>query len=149
MIDSPIVSDSITNKQATQKASIYHTCRSVLNALGYVPGFEVFMDTIDTVGIEPSDPLTKLWHICKQGASLCYLYNTLQPEKPIEVKTTKSEANKSKACVYHFIVKCRDELHFAEDTLFTISDLYQNDTNKFVKVQAIDRLLRRVLTKLD
>jgi cell division control protein 24 len=131
MIESPIVSDSITNKQATQKASIYHTCRSVLNALGYVPGFQVFIDTED---VEASDPLTKLWHICKQGASLCYLYNTLQPETPIQVNTNSSAANKSKACVYHFIVACRDQLHFAEDTLFTISDLYQNDTNKFVKV---------------
>jgi hypothetical protein len=130
MIESPIVSDSITNKQATQNASIYHTCRSVLNALGYVPGFEVFMEDTEDV-----DPLTKLWDICKQGASLCYLYNTLQPGTPIQINTTSSAANKSKACVYHFIVACRDQLHFAEDTLFTISDLYQNDTNKFVKVQ--------------
>jgi hypothetical protein len=32
-------------------------------------------------------------------------------------------------------VACRKELMFPEDEMFTISDLYQNDTNGFVKVR--------------
>jgi len=135
MIESPIANDSITNKQATKKESIYHTCRSVLNALEYVDGFDKFMVDINNQDIAATDPLTKLWHICKDGSSLCYLYNTLKPDTPITVsKNNSSAANKSKACVYHFIIACRDQLHFPEDTLFTVTELFQNDTNGFVKV---------------
>lgn len=140
MIESPIATDSITNKQATGKASIYHTCRSVLNALTFVKGFDVYFQELELIddGLPNSnDPLTKLWHICRQGSSLCYLYNTLKPDEPIMSDPTKnnSAANKSKALVYHFIIACKNQLHFAEETLFTLSDLYQNDTNGFVKVK--------------
>lgn len=139
MIESPIATDSITNKQATGKASIYHTCRSVLNALTFVEGFDIYFsnnnqDNSLTLPYS-NDPLTKLWHICRQGSSLCFLYNTLKPEQPImTANKNNSAANKSKACVYHFIIACRDQLLFAEDTLFTVTELYQNDTNGFVKV---------------
>lgn len=137
MIESPVANDSITNKQATGKSSIYHTCRSVLNALTCVEGFEVYFNTQDNSSTVPhaTDPLTKLWQICLQGSSLCYLYNALKPEQPImTVNKNNSAANKPKACVYHFIIACRDQLHFAEDTLFTVTELFQNDTNGFVKV---------------
>lgn len=139
MIESPIATDSITNKQATGKASIYHTCRSVLNALNFVPGFEIYLNNLlegdNSLTLPNSnDPLTKLWHICKTGSSLCFLYNTLKPEQPIQTSTNTTATNKSKAYVYHFIIACRDQLHFAEDTLFTVTELFSNDTNGFVKV---------------
>ncbi|EPB92929.1 hypothetical protein HMPREF1544_00003 [Mucor circinelloides 1006PhL] len=147
MIESPIANDSITNKQATKKESIYHTCRSVLNALEYVDGFDKFMVDINNQDIAATDPLTKLWHICKDGSSLCYLYNTLKPDTPITVsKNNSSAANKSKACVYHFIIACRDQLHFPEDTLFTVTELFQNDTNGFVKVV---NTVKRILDLLE
>lgn len=139
MIESPVANDSITNKQATGKSSIYHTCRSVLNALSCVEGFEIYFNEQlqdNTLTLpHANDPLTELWHICLQGSSLCYLYNTLRPDQPIMTENkNNSAANKSKACVYHFIIACRDQLHFAEDTLFTVTELFQNDTNGFVKV---------------
>jgi cell division control protein 24 len=60
----------------------------------------------------------------------------LRPDTPIEQKKSQSSsANKSKACVYHFIVACKEQLQFSEDELFTVTDLYQNDTNGFVKVK--------------
>ncbi|CAO3657680.1 unnamed protein product [Mucor hiemalis] len=157
MIESPVATDSITNKQATGKASIYHTCRSVLNALTFVEGFDIYFESEDLQPQEQqdsnctkSDPLTKLWTICRQGSSLCYLYNALKPDQPIltEKNTSKnnSATNKSKALVYHFIIACRDQLHFAEETLFTLSDLYQNDTNGFVKVV---NTVKRILDLLE
>ncbi|KAG1145481.1 hypothetical protein G6F37_005476 [Rhizopus arrhizus] len=136
MIESPVATDSITNKQATQEASIYHTCRTVLNALSYVEGFEVFLENDSIKLAENSgtanDPLTKLWNICRSGTSLCFLFNALKPDLPITVNPSAN--NKSKVYIYHFIIACRDQLHFPEDTLFTVTELYQNDTNGFVKV---------------
>ncbi|GAN10188.1 conserved hypothetical protein [Mucor ambiguus] len=155
MIESPIVNDSITNKQATKKESIYHTCRSVLNALEYVDGFDKFMVDINNQEIAATDPLTKLWHICKDGSSLCYLFNTLKPDTPITVsKNNSSAANKTKACVYHFVIACRDQLHFPEDTLFTVTELFQNDTNGFVKANMdfalkVVNTVKRILDLLE
>ncbi|KAI8375671.1 hypothetical protein EDC96DRAFT_303477 [Choanephora cucurbitarum] len=139
MIDSPIATDSVTNRQASQNASIYYTCRSVLNALQFVPGFEEYMDNESTSG---TDTLTKLWHICRQGSSLCYLFNALKPEKPINIPSN----SKPKAFIYHFIIACRDQLNFPEETLFTVTDLIQNDTNGFVKVV---NTVKRVLDLLE
>ncbi|KAG1436921.1 hypothetical protein G6F56_013347 [Rhizopus delemar] len=138
MIDSPVATDSITNKQATQEASIYHTCRSVLNGLGYLEGFDEFLEKEDL-----SDPLTKLWNICRPGVSLCFLFNALNTDAPISVNP--SATNKSKAYIYHFIIACRDQLHFPEDSLFTVTELCQNDTNGFVKVV---NTLKRILELL-
>ncbi|KAI7862238.1 hypothetical protein BDF14DRAFT_1858476 [Spinellus fusiger] len=148
VIDSPVATDSITNKPASQKASLYHTCRSVLQGLDAVPGFDVYLNreqppnTNDTSSV---DLLSKLWSICRQGTSLCLLYNTLMPNAIINVPTSIT-AIKPKAYTYHFIVACRDQLHFPEETLFTLTDLYQNDTNGFVKVV---ETVRRILSLLE
>ncbi|KAI9023830.1 hypothetical protein CLU79DRAFT_718594 [Phycomyces nitens] len=145
-IDSPVANDSITNKPASQKASLYYTCRSVLQGLAAVPGFESYLnqqqDSITNV-----DPLSKLWSICKQGDSLCLLYNTLMPDSPINIaRPDPKTVIKPKAYIYHFIVACRDQLHFPEESLFTLTDLWQNDTNGFVKV--VDTL-KRILDLLE
>ncbi|KAI8382422.1 hypothetical protein BD560DRAFT_365030 [Blakeslea trispora] len=139
MIDSPIATDSVTNRQASQNASIYYTCRSVLNALQFVPGFEEYMENAAESG---TDTLTKLWHICRQGSSLCYLFNATKPEKPITIAPN----SKPKAFIYHFIIGCRDQLNFPEETLFLVTDLIQNDTNGFVKVV---NTVKRVLDILE
>jgi cell division control protein 24 len=83
------------------------------------------------------DPLTKLWRLCRLGSPLCTLFNALDPEHPLKVDQNPilNSVNACKASVYHFIVACRKELLFPEDEMFTISDLYQNDTNGFVKVR--------------
>ncbi|KAI9249638.1 CDC24 calponin-domain-containing protein [Sporodiniella umbellata] len=124
MIDSPIATDSITNKQATQEASIYHTCRSVLNELSYIEGFDVYLKEEDL-----SDPLKRLWNICQPGISLCFLFNALNTDTPIALNH-----HQSKKYIYHFIVACKAQLHIPEDSLFTITELYEYDTNGFIKV---------------
>lgn len=61
----------------------------------------------------------------------------MQPKDPLEVKTEFQElsnTNSCKASVYHFILACKKELEFREDQLFTITELYKDDTNGFVKV---------------
>lgn len=83
-----------------------------------------------------TDPLSKLTLICRQGFPLCTLYNALKPVKLLSVESDPNlnALNSCKANVYHFIVACRKYLLFPEEDMFTISDLYQNDTNGFVKV---------------
>ncbi|KAI7853674.1 hypothetical protein BDC45DRAFT_570044 [Circinella umbellata] len=192
-IDTPIATDSVTNKPSSQKASLYHTCRAVLNGLAAVPGFDYYltMEPTTTITSEPSllspvspsfnnnnnntvvigdpaappltpttpttptattnintntnkinDPLSKLWFICRQGASLCLLFNTLKPESAIDI----SQKMKPKAYVYHFSIACRDHLGLDQENLFTVSDLFQDDTNGFVKVV---NTVRKILELLE
>ncbi|KAI9319982.1 hypothetical protein BX666DRAFT_2018116 [Dichotomocladium elegans] len=155
VIDTPVAAPSVTNKPAVQGSSLYHTCRSVLDKLSAVEGMVDFLTEAEQIqqsslaSSEPStssgsDPLSKLWTLCRRGSPLCTLFNVLQPEKPLKVDRNPSlnQLNACKASVYHFIVACRDQLNFAEDDLFTITDLYQNDTNGFVKVvNTVDKIL--------
>lgn len=157
VIDTPLPSASITNKPAVLGCSLYHTCRSVLDKLAAVEGMAEYLDLVEfsptttssptsssssSSSSEPStpnsnsDPLSKLWTLCRRGSPLCTLFNALNPEIPLKVdyKPNLNQVNTCKASVYHFIVGCRDQLKFSEDELFTISDLYQDDTNGFVKV---------------
>lgn len=147
VIDGPTPSN--LNKPAS--SSLYHTCRSVLDRLAAVPGFEFYLESENLPPLQPvqspttnepvtpslGNPLTKLWQICRQGTSLCLLFNTLKPDKQIKMpdNPSLSNANVAKAAVYHFIVACKQELGKMDDELFTISDLTLNDTNGFVKVR--------------
>lgn len=150
-IDSPLPTNSITNKPAS--SSLYHTCRSVLDRLSDVPGFDFYLDmenvppmnltspttsepSTPTLGANSGDPLSKLWQIARQGSSLCLLFNTLKPETPLKINQDPglNTVNSCKASVYHFLVACKKQLEFSESDLFTITDLYSNDTNGFVKV---------------
>ncbi|ORE23420.1 RhoGEF-domain-containing protein [Rhizopus microsporus] len=121
--------------------SLYHNCRSVLDKLSLIDGMTEYLDK----QADTTDPLSKLTAICRQGFPLCKLYNALNPTEPLSVETDPNlnARNSCKANVYHFIVACRDKLLFPEEDMFTISDLYQDDTNGFVKVvHTINKLLQ-------
>ncbi|RUS20845.1 Dbl homology domain-containing protein, partial [Jimgerdemannia flammicorona] len=147
------------NKPPTSASSLYHTCRSVLDRLACVPGFEYYLETefqlqnsnsSESTSSTPSDPLTKLWQICRQGLSLCLLFNTLRPDKLIKLDDISGPNNgqSAKKAVYRFIVACKEELRTSDDELFTITELNQNDTNGFVKVvKTVSTILDRLEEK--
>ncbi|SAM04375.1 hypothetical protein [Absidia glauca] len=156
-------SSSNGNPLTPTGGSLYHTCRAVLDQLPSVPGMADFIEmenqassptcmeppTTPTTSLKSGgDPLTKLWRLCRRGSPLCTLFNALDPEHPLKVDQNPSlnSVNACKASVYHFIVACRKELLFPEDEMFTISDLYQNDTNGFVKVV---NTMQKILNILD
>ncbi|KAG0174549.1 hypothetical protein DFQ28_005884 [Apophysomyces sp. BC1034] len=101
-----------------------------------------------TPTLTSGDPLSKLWTICRRGSPLCTLFNALNPESPLKVdhNPNLNQVNSCKASVYHFIVGCRNQLKFPEEDLFTITDLYQDDTNGFVKVV---NTINKILTILE
>ncbi|KAI8980335.1 hypothetical protein BDB01DRAFT_843898 [Pilobolus umbonatus] len=140
--------DSPTVESCIQPNSIYHKCCSVLDRLSLVHGLTDYMETeMDINHKTPIDPLSKLAVICRQAFPLCTLYNTLNPDKQLKYDnaTNLNAINLCKANVYHFIVACRNELSFPEEDMFSISDLFQDDTNGFVKVlNTVDKLLQRL-----
>lgn len=151
-IDMPIPSFSITNKPSSG-TSLYHQCRSVLDRLSLVEGMSYYLDfeslnlivsssgssvmssesCSTTNSSNSNDPLTKLWELCRRGTSLATLFNALNPAEPLKMDFGQ-QTNECKKMVYHFIVACRNQLSFKEEDLFTLSDLYKDNTNGFVKV---------------
>lgn len=131
-IHTPITPSFCSNSPITKPSngtSLYHTCRSVLEKLSVVPNMEYYLNDDS-----PNDPLNKLWTICRRGVPLVALFNALEPNDPLTVDSSCTQLNECKKNVYHFIVACRNELNFKEEDLFTLSDLYKDNTNGFVKV---------------
>lgn len=142
LVDIPLPSLSITNKPSTG-TSLYHTCRSVLDKLSLVEGMTFYLECesssssiLSSESATSNDPLTKLWELCRKGAPLATLFNSLNPIEPLKVDSNITmQTNECKKAVYHFIVACRNQLNFSEDDLFTLSDLFKDNTNGFVKVR--------------
>lgn len=135
---------SIFNMPVT--VSLYQTCRIISDRLRQVSGFEeAYMQDMGTVQSPLSsarDPVTELWKCFRLGASLCHLYNATQPDIELSVRpeATMSNLNACKAEVYHFLLACKNHLGFADEALFSISELYSENTNGFVKVHYLHEL---------
>ncbi len=127
--------------------SLYQSCLNLLERLSGVPDFEEYLDpemlqstqagTPSSSGSSPNDPVHQLWGLFRLGSPLACIFNGLRPKEPLKINnadTSLSNVNACKASVFRFLVACRQELQFSEDDLFTISELYQDDTNGFVKV---------------
>lgn len=130
---------SIFNKPAS--VSLYQTCRIINDRLRKVRDFEdLYMKDVEDVGsplsASATDPVSDLWRLFRLGASLCHIYNATLPEIELSVRPEPSTTNLNacKAEVYHFLLACKNHLHFADEDLFTISELYSENTNGFVKV---------------
>lgn len=126
--------------------SLYQSCLNLLERLHGVPDFEEFLNPNADVlqntqagtpsGSNPNDPVNQLWVLLRLGSPLAHLFNALRPRDPIRINTegNLSNINTCKAYVFKFLVACRQELQFSENDLFSIYELYKDDTNGFVKV---------------
>ncbi|KAF8938651.1 hypothetical protein EDD21DRAFT_392791 [Dissophora ornata] len=125
--------------------SLYQSCLNLTERLAGVPDFEDYLnpDLLQSThagspaGSSPNDPVNQLWVLFRLGSPLACIFNGLRPKEPLKINNSDanlSNANACKASVFRFLVACRQELQFSEDDLFTISELYQDDTNGFVKV---------------
>ncbi len=172
MAGAPAAANTIANKQAVAGSSLYQACLNLRDRLYCVPGFgEAYLDemiansaTSPTNPSDPlsptansptspegapvrkpsSDPVTQLWQCFRLGSPLCALFNTMNPEVelPVNPDANRSNANACKAQVMKFIIALKEKLGWDPDDIFTVSQLYLNDTNGFVKVvRTINRLL--------
>ncbi|KAG5461166.1 MAG: Dbl homology domain-containing protein, partial [Olpidium bornovanus] len=135
-----------TNKPAAPPTSLYQQCLHLAGRLLCVPGFEIYLDpdvnpdivTFPDGSLSPaSDPVKALWTAFRTGAALCALYNGGRPKEPLEVKDLDglTSLNDCKKSVYRFLLACKTELQFRDNQLFSISELYKDDTNGFVKAR--------------
>lgn len=163
----PVAANTIGNKPAVAGSSLYQACLSLRERLWCVPGFgDAFLlpqadeaspvlaqpeassppspKTTTTTRIQPSDPVSQLWKCFRTGAPLCWLMNQLGPATVLQISSdpSRSNANECKKQVAKFIIALKAELGWDPDDIFTVSQLYLNDTNGFVKVvKTISKLL--------
>jgi len=97
------------------------------------------------------DPVTVLWDFCSLGSPLCAIMNLfksegkikiieIDPNYPLEITMKKRQKS-----VFLFIKSCKDILKMTDAELFTISDVFRDDTNYFIKVV---KSLNKVIEKL-
>ncbi|KAJ1948943.1 Guanine nucleotide exchange factor for Cdc42p [Linderina macrospora] len=134
--------DSILNR-AAPVTSIFQNSLNLLDKLACIPGFETYLSSLlddssrdASGGTQYLDPIQLLWDMFRQGTSLCVLYNALGPAEPL--RTTLDDVpntlNQRKDRVYRFVKACKENQIVRDEDLFTISDLFKDDTNSFVKV---------------
>ncbi|KAH8914513.1 hypothetical protein BT69DRAFT_1039547 [Atractiella rhizophila] len=138
-------------KQAA--TSLWQNCLNVRNRLQRVPGFaeHFLIDALDDPevanSIVPNDPVAHVCACLRRGSSLCFLFNALGLPKILEVNPAATR-NNPKVCkqgAAHFIMACQKELGWGGNDLFTITELYDQDTNGTVKViHAVSMLLQEL-----
>jgi hypothetical protein len=123
--------------------SLYERTMSLLAKLYSIPDFEfyLFPDGVEALvsGDAPPviDPIAILWHCFRLGAPLCHLLNQLQPVNLLgvpDVSQLTTYTNICKKCIFHFLIAVKEQLGVNDDALFSISELYNDDMNKLVKV---------------
>jgi len=118
---------------------------------GYDFGKELFPLGTENVEGFVYDPVTVLWDFCSLGFPLCALMNLfkdsekikfieIDPKFPLEITMKKRQKS-----VFLFIKSCKDTLEMTDADLFTISDVFRDDTNYFIKVV---KTLNKVVEKL-
>ncbi|KAI9006061.1 hypothetical protein BC832DRAFT_614709 [Gaertneriomyces semiglobifer] len=125
-----------------QSVSLYQGTMSLIEKLYSLPGFDyyLFPDGADAYidNANLIDPVAIIWGCFRLGSPLCHLYNQLRPRKKLTVPELPAVAppynNSCKKAVYEFVVACKAELQMGDTDLFSISGLYKDDTNEFVKL---------------
>ncbi|SCU84362.1 LANO_0C01156g1_1 [Lachancea nothofagi CBS 11611] len=125
---SALSTNSYSDEQDTSNLSIEETV--VTFSMGILP---ISMDC---------DPVTQLSHLFQQGSPLCIIFNAVKPQFKLPV-VSSDDLKICKKSIYDFILACKKYFTFSDEELFTISDVFSNATDHFIKVLDV------VITLLD
>lgn len=134
--------DNVMNSVADASSSLFQVCVSLRQRLYGVPGFREILEEEEDNADEDTDPVTLLWRTFRKGYPLMMLYNALQPAAPLELGAGVKADKRGKAATFKFLQACVNDLKFAQEECFIVTDLYGDDTTGFAKVT---RVVRRVL----
>ncbi|KAI1780923.1 hypothetical protein F4818DRAFT_20625 [Hypoxylon cercidicola] len=132
---------NIINQKADASRSLYQICIALKQRLACVPNFDTHLETLAALSTEDG-PVESLWNLLRTGLPLLTIYNSLQPDSPLEIDPNATEARRPKLAVFKFVEACLKQLMIPSAESFVISDLMGNDTTGFVKVtQVVNRVL--------
>ncbi|BFZ57134.1 Guanine nucleotide exchange factor for Cdc42p [Savitreella phatthalungensis] len=151
------MSGSLFNKPSS--ISLFQTCRLLRDRLCRVDGFKPFLESAATqtdendnmVGTTSAlrDPVDELWRCFRLGSSLVRIFNATRPVTELVARSPEDIAslNTRKKDVYHFLLACKNQLNFPDDDLFSITELFSENTNGFVKVTRTVSLVLDILER--
>lgn len=98
-----------------------------------------------TAGVLPAnlsvDPITQLWRLFQRGTPLCLIYNHIRPEEPITIQD-HDDLRMCKKAVYDFVVAVKTNLLVDDESMFTISNVFSDNTHDLLRiVQVVSSLL--------
>lgn len=132
-----VATSNIINQRADASRSLYQICVSLKQRLAKVPGFEPYMEELEQMAADPDEggPVESLWKLLRTGYPLLTIYNSLQPDTPLQVQegSAMSQAKRSKIAILRFVEACKSKLMLPTTEVFIITDLAGNDTSGFVK----------------
>lgn len=143
------VANLVMNRPADNDRSLYNMCKSLRDRFLDIPNIRPFLEddstssTASITMLPPTislDPVTQLWMLFRLGAPLCMLFNMLDPRTPLTVDPHAAANRDSidvrtcKRSVYDFVQGCKAELGYSDDELFTISNLFSDNTGDLIKV---------------
>ncbi|ODQ59311.1 hypothetical protein WICANDRAFT_84905 [Wickerhamomyces anomalus NRRL Y-366-8] len=79
------------------------------------------------------DPVTQLWALFQQGSPLCVIFNIIKPAYSLPV-ISSDDMKTCKKSIYDFILACKNYLNFDNSELFTISNVFSNETEDLIKI---------------
>lgn len=79
------------------------------------------------------DPVTQLSKLFQQGSPLCIIFNAVKPQHKLPV-VSSDDLKICKKSIYDFILGLKQHFAFNDDELFTISDVFSNQTTQFMRV---------------
>lgn len=122
--------------------SLYQICIKLRRRLSGVPGFQPYLEEMEDMESEGSDPVSSLWQCFRTGLPLLTIYNASDPEEgELTVKTSVPEKI-GKEAAFKFIKACHHEMKIPMEDTFSVTELYSDNTTGFVKVT---KLVNKVL----
>jgi cell division control protein 24 len=137
----------VLNKRGDESQSLFQICVNTRQRLRGIPECDdaLLQEEEDAQEHnEDADPVTLLWRTLRQGFPLMALYNAFNPAQRLTVDPNKI-TKRDQAASMKFLTACIRELKFPMTEMFTISELYGEDTTGFVKVT---RVVNKVLDML-
>ena len=149
-IDTPIASNTLLNKAASQSTSLYQQCSSLRSHLMRIRGFSDYFNLLSSSedARQSTDPVTQLWDLFSFGIPLCYIFDQLPVEQGFtrinnsQFNEDEYEANPDKPkkrAIALFSMQIRTDkvmqcIPGCEP--FTVTDLWdRNSTDGLVKVR--------------
>ena len=123
--------------------SLYQICLKLRKRLSEVPGFDQYLNTMAQEEERGADPVSSLWRCFRSGLPLLTIYNASQPEDgDLTVDPSNSDLKMGKQAAYRFNVACKTQMSIAATDIFSLNDLYGDNTTGFVKVtKQVNRVL--------
>ena len=119
--------------------SLYQICLKLRRRLSEVPGFRPYLDEMEEQEADGiTDPVSSLWRCFRSGLPLLTIYNASHPEEGnLEVDTTRDEKRVGKVATSKFIMACMKHMEIPHQEIFSVSDLFNDNTTGFVKVTKV------------